>query len=171
MQITATIYIPTQGLIVCGRSDGTIIIVNAIQCINKLLLCCHVKKGNIDMQYVFVCEYALHMCLQVLFIILNANLKNSRYLNYESYSNTCIFYFYNLQNCSLRRHQKVTMGGSTACCILLMTVHVMSRIYLCQVQQTSQCVYGTFLLVKSCIHSVLMVERSPNSMFLHQTAM
>ena len=31
LQITATIYIPSQGRLVCGREDGTIVIVPATQ--------------------------------------------------------------------------------------------------------------------------------------------
>ncbi|BFZ12794.1 hypothetical protein BsWGS_15835 [Bradybaena similaris] len=36
--VTATIYIPSQGRLVCGRSNGTIMIVSAIDCIKRQLL-------------------------------------------------------------------------------------------------------------------------------------
>ncbi|KAK3803272.1 hypothetical protein RRG08_021472 [Elysia crispata] len=36
--ITATIYIPSQGKLVCGRKNGTIVIVPAIECIKRQLL-------------------------------------------------------------------------------------------------------------------------------------
>lgn len=36
--ITATIYIPSQGKLVCGRKNGTIVIVSAIECIKRQLL-------------------------------------------------------------------------------------------------------------------------------------
>ncbi|KAL8590241.1 hypothetical protein ACOMHN_006358 [Nucella lapillus] len=37
VKVTATIYIPSQGRVVCGREDGTIVIVPAVQCVIKQL--------------------------------------------------------------------------------------------------------------------------------------
>uniref|UniRef100_A0A0B7AN27 WD repeat-containing protein 7 n=1 Tax=Arion vulgaris TaxID=1028688 RepID=A0A0B7AN27_9EUPU len=45
--VTATIYIPSQGKLVCGRSNGTIIIVPAIDCIKQQLLILN-KPTNIS---------------------------------------------------------------------------------------------------------------------------
>lgn len=38
LEVTATIYIPIQGKLVCGREDGTIIVAPATQCIIYQLL-------------------------------------------------------------------------------------------------------------------------------------
>ena len=46
LQITATIYIPTQGRLVCGREDGSIVIVPAVQAMTLLLLSTIKTKGN-----------------------------------------------------------------------------------------------------------------------------
>ena len=46
LQITATIYIPTQGRLVCGREDGSIVIVPAVQAMTLLLLSTIKTKGK-----------------------------------------------------------------------------------------------------------------------------
>ena len=38
LEITATIYIPSSGRLVCGRDDGTIVIVPAVEALTLLLL-------------------------------------------------------------------------------------------------------------------------------------
>ncbi len=46
LQITSTIYIPTQGRLVCGREDGSIVIVPAVQAMTLLLLSTIKTKGG-----------------------------------------------------------------------------------------------------------------------------
>ena len=38
LKITATIYIPSPGKLVCGRENGTIVIAPAVHCISRQLL-------------------------------------------------------------------------------------------------------------------------------------
>ena len=59
LQITSTIYIPTQGRLVCGREDGTIVIVPAIQAMTLLLLSTTKTKGMALpclKQFCYICE-------------------------------------------------------------------------------------------------------------------
>ena len=63
MQITSTIYIPTQGRLVCGREDGSIVIVPAIQAMTLLLLSTIKSKGDCILMHllkIFTCDVTVY---------------------------------------------------------------------------------------------------------------
>ncbi len=67
LQITSTIYIPTQGRLVCGREDGTIVIVPAIQAMTLLLLSTTKTKGMVLpclKQVCYICE-VVNPCINI----------------------------------------------------------------------------------------------------------
>ncbi|XP_070197340.1 WD repeat-containing protein 7-like isoform X2 [Littorina saxatilis] len=50
LKITSTIYIPSQGKLVCGRENGTIVIVPAVNCIMRQLLAGTARDKEIPMK-------------------------------------------------------------------------------------------------------------------------
>ena len=52
LEITASIYIPSQGRLVCGRDDGSIVIVPAVEAIILLLLDNGHSKGTAEIIFI-----------------------------------------------------------------------------------------------------------------------
>lgn len=94
--MTSSLYITTQNRLVCGRADGSIVLVNGIATLKSLLL-----QQSLNGAFLFIfSHFHLKLCVMKVIICdyLDVDLKNIVTLDGHAGRVTCLLYPYQLHN-------------------------------------------------------------------------